>query len=308
MPTPRRPDSPKFAAVWLPFASVVNLLCIRDGSSHRPVTRRKREMIPPDKKDAAYRDKRLKNNELAERSRERRGMKDLILQGRLLDLSEENAQLRAQELRLRCLSVEKSNVASIETWCPTQSPALFQPRVWGDSRSSPDNLLLAGLSVVLDLIHILTAVAHGKVSCPSPGHESARLTHMHVMSPPAMPPQKQFTHLLTIHLPTVDSCQHLTHSVMPPSSHTQAQVGCYPIHQQPTSSCTTKFCYHGGLPTRLHPTARLSMCKGSTAKVSPWRKTFKRNARSASEAHRQRGGLSYPKMYLSPDRHEILSV
>lgn len=142
MPTPRRPDSPKFAAAWLPFASVVSLLGIRDGSSHGPVTRRKREMIPPDKKDAAYWDKRLKNNELARRSREKRRMKDLILQGRLLALSEENAQLRAQVLRLRChgsLSVEKSNVASGETLCQTQSPALFQPRVWGDSRSSPDN-------------------------------------------------------------------------------------------------------------------------------------------------------------------------
>lgn len=142
MSTPRRPDSPKFDAAWLPFASVVSLLGIRHGSSHGPVTRRKREMIPPDKKDAAYWEKRLKNNELAKRSREKRRMKELILQGRLLALSEENAQLRDQMLRLRChgsLSVEKSNVASTETLHPTQSPALFQLRAWGDSRRNPES-------------------------------------------------------------------------------------------------------------------------------------------------------------------------
>uniref|UniRef100_A0A3B4Y3H8 BZIP domain-containing protein n=1 Tax=Seriola lalandi dorsalis TaxID=1841481 RepID=A0A3B4Y3H8_SERLL len=124
--------------------------------SASPVTRRKREMIPADMKDSTYWDKRRKNNEAAKRSREKRRLNDLMLEGQLLALSEENAQLRAHVLNLRyhsSLSAEKSKAASpgatstpsavASTFSlsrPAHTPALFQPGHWG-SRSTPASIL-----------------------------------------------------------------------------------------------------------------------------------------------------------------------
>uniref|UniRef100_A0A3B4TNN3 Si:dkey-172o19.2 n=1 Tax=Seriola dumerili TaxID=41447 RepID=A0A3B4TNN3_SERDU len=133
------------------------LLRLRTCRSHMgPVTRRKREMIPADLKDSTYWDKRRKNNEAAKRSREKRRLNDLMLEGQLLALSEENAQLRAHVLNLRYqsnLSAEKSKAASpgatstpsvvASTFSlsrPAHTPALFQPGHWG-SRSTPASIL-----------------------------------------------------------------------------------------------------------------------------------------------------------------------
>ncbi|XDV22355.1 hypothetical protein PO909_027262 [Leuciscus waleckii] len=66
-----------------------------------PSRRRKREMTPAEKKDASYWVKRQKNNEAAKRSREKRRLNDFMLEGQLLALSEENAQLRAEVLSLQ---------------------------------------------------------------------------------------------------------------------------------------------------------------------------------------------------------------
>lgn len=63
--------------------------------------RRKREFIPLDKKDEGYWDKRRKNNEAAKRSREKRRVNDMVLEGRVLALLEENARLRAELLALK---------------------------------------------------------------------------------------------------------------------------------------------------------------------------------------------------------------
>ncbi|XP_029014590.1 nuclear factor, interleukin 3 regulated, member 6 [Betta splendens] len=63
--------------------------------------RRKREFTPHDKKDEGYWDKRRKNNEAAKRSREKRRVNDMVLEGRVLALLEENARLRAELLALR---------------------------------------------------------------------------------------------------------------------------------------------------------------------------------------------------------------
>ncbi|KAM6939303.1 uncharacterized protein PEZ65_005370 [Lycodopsis pacificus] len=117
------------------------LLRLRANASG-PVARRKREMIPTDKKDSAYWDKRLKNNVAAKRSREKRRLSDLMLEGQLLALSEENAQLRAQVLSMQYrgdLRAERSKASSAPgstlppSHRPVHSPALFQPRLWGHS-------------------------------------------------------------------------------------------------------------------------------------------------------------------------------
>ncbi|XP_038634130.1 nuclear factor interleukin-3-regulated protein-like [Scyliorhinus canicula] len=64
-------------------------------------SRRKREFMPEDKKDASYWEKRRKNNEAAKRSREKRRFNDLVLESKMLSLNEENACLRVELLTLK---------------------------------------------------------------------------------------------------------------------------------------------------------------------------------------------------------------
>ncbi|XP_075062758.1 uncharacterized protein LOC142151243 [Mixophyes fleayi] len=63
--------------------------------------RRKREFISNEKKDASYWEKRRKNNEAAKRSREKRRFHDLVLEGRVAALDEENERLRNELLQLK---------------------------------------------------------------------------------------------------------------------------------------------------------------------------------------------------------------
>lgn len=72
-----------------------------EDSESQAAARRKREFIPQDKKDESYWDKRKKNNEAAKRSREKRRVNDMMLEGRVLGLLEENARLRAELLALK---------------------------------------------------------------------------------------------------------------------------------------------------------------------------------------------------------------
>nr|XP_033781085.1 uncharacterized protein LOC117350697 [Geotrypetes seraphini] len=63
--------------------------------------RRKREFISEEKKDNCYWEKRRKNNEAAKRSREKRRLNDLVLEGRVMALNEENVQLKTELLQLK---------------------------------------------------------------------------------------------------------------------------------------------------------------------------------------------------------------
>ncbi|XP_053159362.1 uncharacterized protein LOC128347978 [Hemicordylus capensis] len=73
----------------------------REPARSSAAARRKREFIPDERKDDGYWDKRKKNNEAAKRSREKRRVSDLALEGRVLALLEENARLKAELLALK---------------------------------------------------------------------------------------------------------------------------------------------------------------------------------------------------------------
>lgn len=121
-----------------------HLLGLRASRSHGPVTRRKKAAIPSDKKDAAYWVKRLKNNEAAKRSREKKKFKELVVEGQLLALSDENARLRAQMFSIQyrsSLGAEKSKGVEASTLSEAHTPTMFQPRLWRDSRGSPTSVL-----------------------------------------------------------------------------------------------------------------------------------------------------------------------
>lgn len=63
--------------------------------------RKQREFIPDSKKDDSYWDRRRRNNEAAKRSREKRRLNDMVLETRMLELTKENAMLRAELVAMR---------------------------------------------------------------------------------------------------------------------------------------------------------------------------------------------------------------
>lgn len=64
-------------------------------------SRRKREFIPEEKKDALYWEKRRKNNEAAKRSREKRRINDYVLESHLVALKEENSRLSTELMAMK---------------------------------------------------------------------------------------------------------------------------------------------------------------------------------------------------------------
>ncbi|KAL3289530.1 hypothetical protein HHI36_022947 [Cryptolaemus montrouzieri] len=58
--------------------------------------RKQREFTPDNKKDDSYWDRRRRNNEAAKRSREKRRFNDMVLEQRVVELTKENAVLKAQ--------------------------------------------------------------------------------------------------------------------------------------------------------------------------------------------------------------------
>lgn len=138
------PESGLLFPVSRPPLLARRLLRLRSCTSHvGPATRRKREMVPADKKDDTYWDKRRKNNEAAKRSREKRRLSDLMLENQLLVLSEENTQLRAQVLSLQyhsSLATENSKPAASSLSLSPRPVASLQAGLWGHSRSDPARL------------------------------------------------------------------------------------------------------------------------------------------------------------------------
>uniref|UniRef100_A0A668AAT8 Nuclear factor, interleukin 3 regulated, member 3 n=1 Tax=Myripristis murdjan TaxID=586833 RepID=A0A668AAT8_9TELE len=102
----------------------------------KDASRRKREFIPDEKKDACYWDKRRKNNEAAKRSREKRRANDMVLETRVLGLLEENARLRAELLALKLrfgLVKDPSDVTILTQSNSSTHPIQPQPPVSEDS-------------------------------------------------------------------------------------------------------------------------------------------------------------------------------
>ncbi|XP_076001403.1 nuclear factor, interleukin 3 regulated, member 5 [Genypterus blacodes] len=71
------------------------------GGKPTMTSRRKREFISDEKKDASYWEKRRKNNEAAKRSREKRRLNDMVLENRVMALNEENVRLKTELLQLK---------------------------------------------------------------------------------------------------------------------------------------------------------------------------------------------------------------
>lgn len=107
------------------------------GTRRGPIMRRQREFMPEEKKDTVYWEKRRKNNEAAKRSREKRRLNDVAIEGRLTMLLEENAILRAELQALKLRFGLLPSVCGSRT-LPLQ--ALLWKSSWtGDSHSGADS-------------------------------------------------------------------------------------------------------------------------------------------------------------------------
>lgn len=109
------------------------------GTRRGLTTRRQREFMPEEKKDTVYWEKRRKNNEAAKRSREKRRLNDVAIEGRLAMLLEENAILRAE------LQVLKLQFGLLPSMCgPRMLPlqAMLWKSSWtGESHPGADSFL-----------------------------------------------------------------------------------------------------------------------------------------------------------------------
>lgn len=128
----------------LPFPRpALRAQCRLRSGSRRPVTRRRIEIVPPEKKDAAYVSKRLKDNEAAKRSGEKRKMKNLLLEGQLLALRNENAIFQDEVLRLRYLSMcaSQDKAAPARDLCAVYSPAVSKAPIWWEEERSDAGII-----------------------------------------------------------------------------------------------------------------------------------------------------------------------
>lgn len=109
------------------------------GTRRGPTLRRQREFMPEEKKDTVYWEKRRKNNEAAKRSREKRRLNDVAIEGRLAMLLEENAVLRAE---LQALKLRFGLLPSLcsSRMLPLQALLRKSSRT-GDSHSGADSFL-----------------------------------------------------------------------------------------------------------------------------------------------------------------------
>lgn len=109
------------------------------GTRRSPTTRRQREFIPEEKKDTVYWEKRRKNNEAAKRSREKRRLNDVAVEGRLAMLLEENATLKAE---LQALKLQFGLLPSMcgPRMLPLQA-VLWKSSWTGESHPGTDSFL-----------------------------------------------------------------------------------------------------------------------------------------------------------------------
>lgn len=92
------------------------------------VARRQREFIPEHKKDEKYWERRRKNNEAAKRSREKRRLNDVAMEGKIVELTQDNTKLERELMELKkrfgLLPPDEMSHTPIPAEPPSQTPLL----------------------------------------------------------------------------------------------------------------------------------------------------------------------------------------
>uniref|UniRef100_A0A8D9C031 Nuclear factor interleukin-3-regulated protein n=1 Tax=Cacopsylla melanoneura TaxID=428564 RepID=A0A8D9C031_9HEMI len=114
--------------------------------------RKQREFIPDNKKDESYWDRRKRNNEAAKRSREKRRFNDMILEQRVVELSNENhilkAQLAAIKDKFGINGESMVNVEQVMATLPSNDQGLTIPKRSKLSPGAPPSLYSPNVSPI----------------------------------------------------------------------------------------------------------------------------------------------------------------
>ncbi|RWR99395.1 ras guanine nucleotide exchange factor B-like isoform X2 [Dinothrombium tinctorium] len=132
---------------------------LTNGTTSLFSTRKQREFIPDSKKDDSYWDRRRRNNEAAKRSREKRRISDMVLESRVVELTRENAVLKAElhamkekfglPLTQPIIDAESVTVTLPESTCRgrrNNSPASVLVNISNGNGSSLSNHLIGNLT------------------------------------------------------------------------------------------------------------------------------------------------------------------
>ncbi|UYV63727.1 NFIL3 [Cordylochernes scorpioides] len=118
--------APPSLTAWsaTPFSLPVDLSSSQLKKNDLFPSRKQREFIPDSKKDESYWDRRRRNNEAAKRSREKRRLNDMVLESRVIELTKENAFLRAELSALKEMCERPGNGSDL-----TAGPGMMMPIV-----------------------------------------------------------------------------------------------------------------------------------------------------------------------------------
>ncbi|GFN96729.1 nuclear factor interleukin-3-regulated protein [Plakobranchus ocellatus] len=213
--------------------------------------RRYREVVPDDQKDMQYWEKRRRNNEAARKSREKRRIHDMVLEGRISSLENANTRLRRELLSLK----QRYNVPDSSQVAVPEEEDLRETGYKSDSLPravSPHRMVSSSGS--------LSAPTATSSPPRLPRHQHHLNSHQHQQHQ-----QHQYQHRLSLDsapapLPVQDPAK--TRSLSFSSDHHQVSR---PLHGSPLSlavsggSSTNKPANRGGHPPYSSPPPLLAM-------------------------------------------------
>ncbi|GBL95171.1 Nuclear factor interleukin-3-regulated protein [Araneus ventricosus] len=220
-PNPYPTSSAPSSVVWSnPIEVPVDLTAALKSKEIFPA-RKQREFIPDSKKDDSYWDRRRRNNEAAKRSREKRRLNDMVLETRMLELTKENAMLRAElsavrdKFGLPPQQLVNPEQLHLHIPCPSVDVRNRRSKLISTLMPNSESGVISGAPALLN--HSPTANS----SVPE-HHVHHMMPHLHMMDPA----QWQECHETAMK----ESQQH--HQAMLMNHHHQQQAQQQHLHQQ----------------------------------------------------------------------------
>ncbi|KAF5294839.1 hypothetical protein FQA39_LY00323 [Lamprigera yunnana] len=152
--------------------------------------RKQREFIPDSKKDDSYWDRRRRNNEAAKRSREKRRFNDMVLEQRVVELTKENAILKAQLDAIReefgicgnnvvCVEKVMANMPSGEQVLSLtkRQKMIGSSAMYGHPPPSPIPTSVIHQPVLAPSPQPISSHSHNMIHHPAPHHEPPYREH-----------------------------------------------------------------------------------------------------------------------------------
>lgn len=160
--------------------------------------RKQREFTPDNKKDDSYWDRRRRNNEAAKRSREKRRFNDMVLEQRVIELTKENAILKAQlETIKEEFGISGENIVCVEKVLASL-PGNEQVLALTKRQKLSHHTQLFGGPIPTSVIHqpVLGSPSPQPIALPHPHpHSQSMPSHPHpTHEPPFRDPVIEYSH------------------------------------------------------------------------------------------------------------------